>query len=398
MTLEVSNRGDSLAFSGDWIGRSSPYSGFSSGTIEVRDTFQMASTTHTGWTHSSGDAGGPWLLIKRKNQVGSLQLTRIDNGNLLFQGPVICGYPPPGLIVPPDSTPLSNGELDGLGATLVSRATPTRPTFGLARSIGELKKDGIPDIIGGTILRDKTHALKDTGDEYLNAQFGWAPLMSDVRKFAQTVKDSNHLIRSHSKSGQKHVRRRRSFPTESSFETYQGSDGILLPSILNTFADVTAGTSYLKEIWFSGAFKYYIPVPDNLLGRIEYYEQQSNLLLGTRLTPQVVWQLAPWSWAVDWFSNTGDVISNISALTSDSLVMQYGYVMCHTERSWYTHMTRPAAGDPAYGGLPAIDLYRKYTHSVKQRRPANPFGFGLTWDGLTPYQASIALALGLSRT
>jgi len=34
---------------------------------------------------------------------------------------------------------------------------------------------------------------------------------------------------------------------------------------------------------------------------------------------------------------------------------------------------------------------------TKVRRPANPFGFGITWGGLSPFQLSIAAALGLSR-
>jgi len=34
----------------------------------------------------------------------------------------------------------------------------------------------------------------------------------------------------------------------------------------------------------------------------------------------------------------------------------------------------------------------------KKRRGANPFGFGLTWSGLTATQQAIAAALGLTRS
>jgi hypothetical protein len=34
---------------------------------------------------------------------------------------------------------------------------------------------------------------------------------------------------------------------------------------------------------------------------------------------------------------------------------------------------------------------------TKQRVGANPFGFGLTWDGLSPLQKAIAAAVGITR-
>jgi ABC-type polysaccharide/polyol phosphate export permease len=34
---------------------------------------------------------------------------------------------------------------------------------------------------------------------------------------------------------------------------------------------------------------------------------------------------------------------------------------------------------------------------TKQRYRANPFGFGITWDGLSPLQLAIAAALGITR-
>jgi len=35
---------------------------------------------------------------------------------------------------------------------------------------------------------------------------------------------------------------------------------------------------------------------------------------------------------------------------------------------------------------------------TKQRVRANPFGFGITWEGLSPFQLSIAAALGISKS
>jgi len=288
---------------------------------------------------------------------------------------------------------MSDASLDANGSTLYARATPTNPAFSLNRSLGELKKDGLPDLVGMSVLKERTRYLKDSGDEYLNAQFGWAPLVSDLRKFAQTVKGSNKVLRHHDRQmGHHHVRRRRSLPMSSTTTSYKGTNGILAPLALNLGADVVAEKTDLQEIWFSGAFRYFVPINDTLRGKMQYWESQANHLLGTRPTPALVWQLAPWSWAVDWFSNVGDVMKNISALGHDSLVLQYGYAMCHTKRDYRMHMTRVAPS----GGA-AIDVNRQHIYEIKQRRPATPYGFGVNLTSLSSSQLAIVAALGLSK-
>jgi len=121
------------------------------------------------------------------------------------------------------------------------------------------------------------------------------------------------------------------------------------------------------------------------------YARYADKLLGISPTPDALWNLAPWSWAIDWFSNTGDVVSNISDWATDGLVMQYGYQMVHTiTRDNYV----PLGSDLIDGSFS-----RPFTMVVetKQRRKANPFGFSLSWNGLSPVQQAIALAIGLTR-
>jgi hypothetical protein len=117
-------------------------------------------------------------------------------------------------------------------------------------------------------------------------------------------------------------------------------------------------------------------------------------LLGIELTPETLWNLAPWSWAVDWFSNTGDVVSNLTSWSSDGLVMHYGYMMEHSivTRNYYSRGSRFLFAN----GSSAPDL--RFVTETKQRVRANPFGFNATWSGLSPVQTAIAAALGLSRS
>jgi hypothetical protein len=116
-------------------------------------------------------------------------------------------------------------------------------------------------------------------------------------------------------------------------------------------------------------------------------------LLGIRITPEVLWNLAPWSWAIDWFSNLGDVVSNLSDWATDGLALRYGYIMEHKS----IYVTYSLVGKPRFlpEGTFASDViaYRE----TKRREKATPFGFGLDWNTFSPRQLAIAAALGITR-
>lgn len=109
---------------------------------------------------------------------------------------------------------------------------------------------------------------------------------------------------------------------------------------------------------------------------------------GLNFSPSVVYELTPWSWLIDWFSNAGDCISNMTDY--NDLTAKYAYVMgsresrFRIESEMYYHKTT---------------LRDTFVHSLsrKQRVEANPFGFGLTWDALSARQLSILGALGIGR-
>jgi hypothetical protein len=121
------------------------------------------------------------------------------------------------------------------------------------------------------------------------------------------------------------------------------------------------------------------------------FSSEANKLLGLRLTPEVLWDLTPWTWLGDWVSNLGDVIHNVSALGQDNLVIKYGYIMQHTK---YEREYRLSLNKPRIDGVGVYDL--KLINERKVRMKASPYGFGLTWDGFSTRQWAILGALGLS--
>jgi len=197
------------------------------------------------------------------------------------------------------------------------------------------------------------------------------------------------------------VRRRYSFPPISSIDEtvteglsaakVAGSDRSSLYNDAELFKGrVTRIRETTKAQWFSGAFTYHLPdYGSGLLGQA----RQANQLLGLSVTPEVMWNLTPWSWAVDWFSNVGDVIHNVQQMASNGLVLRYGYIMEHSIVS-DTYMFSGPTGFKSSGVNP---LVVKVVTETKLRRKATPFGFGLSLGGLSFAQKAILAALGMSR-
>jgi hypothetical protein len=161
------------------------------------------------------------------------------------------------------------------------------------------------------------------------------------------------------------------------------------PSVLRGVCMRTR-TEFRRQ-WFSGAFTYYLPSGyDSRIG-MERGALLAQKVFGLELTPEVLWNIAPWSWAVDWVSNVGDVISNLSDWLTDGLVLQYGYIM---EQSFVqdTYSWEGPTGFKSAAVRPATVVL---TTEVKKRRQASPFGFGTSWSSFTPRQFAIAAALGL---
>jgi hypothetical protein len=284
----------------------------------------------------------------------------------------------------------SDAQLDQAGTTAIARCEPTNPIFDAATFIGELRDGGIPKAPGLQAiasLRERTAVAKAAGSEYLNVEFGWKPLVSDLRNLSRAVHESHQIMSSYRKGSGKKIRRAFSFPPENSTRQYKGAM-LPIPSQVNAFLTGYETSHKTSSVWFSGAFRYWLPTSDSQMNKFEDFKQKAAKLYGARLTPETVWNLTPWSWAADWFTSTGDVLHNISALGHDGLVMQYGYIMAQTEHE------RVRVGTDGVG----TTVSHIKRDVIKQRRAATPYGFGANLSSLSGKQVAVLAALGLSRS
>jgi hypothetical protein len=379
------------------------------------------SQNHPSWRSRSrdrfrGDLGGPFFTQKKYFD-GSLAAIDFSGNNMDFSDPhsyrdgnfqvahywgtmLPCN---PRLIQFPPAMSSSFDNLDELGTKAISQCSPSSPVADLSTFLGELVKEGLPSMIGkllhGWRTKNLAEVRKDIGSEYLNWEFGWKPIISDLKKLSSTIVHGDQIWAQYERDAGKLVRRRFEFPVvrSASIEVLPDTHPYLLgpdDSALYNWGKSPIGHCLCEHTltqrrWFSGAFTYYLPSDRS---SVAAYVIKAKKLLGLTLTPEVVWNLMPWSWALDWFGSTGDIISNWSNWMIDGQVLQYGYMMEHSI-SKYTYTW---VGDTYYRASIAPPTVSTVVET-KIRRQATPYGFGLSWNGFTPRQIAITTALGMSR-
>lgn len=327
-------------------------------------------------------------------------------GPFLPQAPGDCQFPP--------YAASSDGELRSWGTKAIALASPTNPTANVSTFLGEFLSEGLPKSIGSAIkhLRsfDPRAIAKAISEEHLGVQFGWLPILSDIQSIHSALQNAQKILDQLDRDSGKMVRRGWKFKPETEFDITavsadrygpwtDGYSSIWYSRSKPPRGQVMREYKVTRNRWFSGAYTYYVPpaspngfTSDQVARRII----QSQKLLGAGATPDDVWNLLPWSWLVDWFSNIGDIGKNLDAMILDNQVLVFGYMMEHTVASYtYTLVGPYYLQDGSVGPVPPSITCVSET---KRRISASPYGFGLTYDGLSTMQKSILGALGISRT
>lgn len=307
----------------------------------------------------------------------------------------------PGAVYPSLST-YTSAERNKFGAQAIADTVPSKPHAELAVFFGELR-EGLPSLPFLSLLRSR--GPKGLGSEHLNMEFGIKPMIGDIQKACRAVVRAGALLRQWERDSGRQVRRRRTIVDETSVSTlsnttlYIGAD--LPPGLaLSYFADRYSSTPCTRRltttnrVWFSGAYSYLAVTPAGFSGKIADYEQRANLLLGTRFTVSDFWELTRWSWLIDWFADVGDVLTNAESLSSDSMVLRYGYLCVHQRAEWdlvSTRVVTPLTEGPRL--VPHIRTWRER----KARYRATPYGFGVSVPGFSARRWAILGALGMTK-
>jgi hypothetical protein len=322
-------------------------------------------------------------------------------GPVLPLNPIYVQFPP--------AVTVSESKLNQLGTTAIARCSPSNPTADASVFLKETLSEGIPHLFLDQLksLRGMTNhsRRKALGESYLNLEFGWKPFVSDLRSISKAILDANATMLQYERDSGKVVRRSYYFPDVHSVvtDTYltdvspwiTPSGGWLSDNNKTNKGKVIRTTETTERSWFKGAFSYYIP-PDyrfTTQSGIANAVIRARKTVGLSLTPDVVWNATPWSWAVDWFSNSSEVLSNWSDWAVDNQVLLYGYIMHHT----VTKYTYTFVGETGFRSNNVVVPSLSTITESKLRRRATPFGFGLDFSSFSTRQKAIVAALGLSR-
>lgn len=354
---------------------------------------------------SHWDAGGPWDRRSLKFSYPMVYGSRLPAGRDYFhtqwglhpsawyQG--LCQHdlsedPADDELFFRNNTPtgMSDNDLDEFGALAVYLTSPVNPAFSLSTALGDLLFGGAPSLVGRE---------GNLGKEYLNLQFGWSPTISDGRGFLHAIQDYDKLISQFERDSGRLIHRSFSVPdkvtTEKTVSTNYAAGSV--PPVYPTRQNISLGTltdfhKTTQRVWFEGVFCYYLD--HSWFGRrIADLNHAYGIIPG----PDTLWELTPWSWLVDWFSNAGIVMRNLQNATLFGQVIPWAYVMCETVSTHEYKFEFSYRGTDTHwhNAVATGTIESKY----QQRRRATPYGFGLDWKGFNPFQLSILAALGISR-
>jgi len=292
-------------------------------------------------------------------------------------------------------------DLDPDGAVAISLVSPANPNTNLATTVAESVKEGIPSLPGIQSWKQRTNVAKAAGSEFLNAEFGWLPLVDEVNEVVKAARFHKLILNQYHRDEGRNVRRDFDFDIEHSSKAMK--EGVTLkPRIYassGTFFNVALGTWDTSGVrtrttrkWFVGSFTYGTAHQSDSWRRALGFGTDADALYGIALSPDILWELTPWSWAIDWFTNAGMVVNNLTNFALAGQIMRYGYMM--EESIDNITVTATSRGDNQVK-RGRVATYEANSVS-KVRRPANPFGFGLTGADLSPTQALIAAAVGIS--
>lgn len=364
------------------------------------------------------DRGHPFLHEKVTCHGSPHTSLRNSLGTSYYEGPLwiafgtgVTGWNSGGV---PQVAPAWNS--DAMGNYAITHTIPTLPVAGLSTFLGELH-EGLPKRIGSsTLFNENASRFRNLGSEHLNVQFGWIPFVSDIQKFIKAFMNAGEILKQYKRDSGKMVRRGYRLPdvtTNKNFRKFLTASSLILPRPALALSDYSnaewgglngmftsgsgqVGASMDVLVWerfkFTGAFSYLVSEDDSFLGRMEQYAQLGNKLLGVKITPEVLWELTPWSWLADWELNIGSNITALTALGQDNLALRYGYLQRHTS-TLQTITSDPITSYSGWRGTVTSQVH----YERKERVKATPFGFGLNTAGFTDRQWAILGALGLTK-
>jgi len=342
-------------------------------------------TTHTGslfWittryrTQTVGDAGTCDDVVGNPTGANSLSIYRrhrstpVLDGTLYYNGKVVrrCTAYPMGYSVnyPPD--PRTKYALPGLAECnqraweILAKSNPSSPHVNIPGAIGELKD--LPSMIKGW----GRGMLRDAAKGYLSWRWAARPMISDVMKMCKFVEVANQRFKQlRNLRDKKTIRERVGLGTDQMVTTPTrvtlNSDGAI---IYGWRSDV-----FTRKTWGSAEWKLLQDSVVTIMEDRELIKLLRRTMLGINSygALEAAWELCPWSWFVDWFSNCGTML----AASNNSVGCTWGRLCLMQTTTSEVRITVPDADKPSWVTLTGDFDWRVVRKDRQVVYPATPF-------------------------
>lgn len=278
-------------------------------------------------------------------------------------------------------------------AEAYSKMKPTKPEFSALNAMYELRE--LPQLLRQRLSESN---LRNMGNYYLALEFGWKPLLRDIRNLVSVQSKAQDRLKQLLRDNGRPVRRRvllrdLSSPNDSTAGTAYGSLQPVLSTQYYVSQPTWRRTTYFRErIWASARMRYWLPGGPR---DIAWNRKMMARLYGLSPSPAVIYNMIPWSWLVDWFSNLGSLIENLDSGVADNLAADYFYIMRSQE--WSAEQVSRGLFKRPNGEVFSAVATSSTRAFAKSRVRGGPFDPSVLESDLNGKQLAILGALGLSR-
>lgn len=271
------------------------------------------------------------------------------------------GYPiqyHPGPVDPRTAWPAYGlADKNMLAWEILSKTNPSLPVVNVPAYLGELKD------IPGLMRNWGRSLLRDVARGHLLYRWAYKPLVSDLRKLYRFQRHVNNRMQELLSLRDGRTMKRRCHLGRAS--VIQQTHNVPLHSI-RFLLRATKYVTLKSEVWGTAEWKL---LPDSKLPQLGYaplegLAHSSATGINSYGALAAAWELTPWSWFADWFSNIGTCLN----ASNNSLGMTFGRISLMRHSSSKTIYTKTSLGIPPSGytlnGWPEEEWERKERHPV----------------------------------
>jgi hypothetical protein len=308
-------------------------------------------------------------------------------------------------------------ERQGVANNFFANTNPDRNEASMGVTMIELLRGDIPSVLKNfRKMTEEAQSLRKTlGSDYLNIAFGWAPLISEAANLLKIGLSIDRAIYYES------FRRQRQWDGPS-VRTNAVVSGVSLGYTRSPVGTFNYGGSSVSAPYSSGNGISLSNIERVTVRQEDYsftsrytgiakppslanYHMERALNMAQRLgvinDPQLIWELMPYSWLVDWFSTMGSSISNANTYSpmKGKYSVDYAYVTTKHVVEETLDFTTGKFNNPTL--LRSFAWRNPVSYGAttcKWRDRATPFGFGTQLGSLSASQFGILVALGLAKS